>query len=570
MKRYLWISAGLIAGLFSSVQTARAYDVDTHFYAMYAMARYSGIGHETASLLALYTQWMDESPVTDPVPSNAFLGAIKAQEGAYKRRLLHFPSDRVADEFTAASMKFNGLNLFTETIPDHPFTGELFMEGAREGFLMKAAASLHVLVDSYAHAGTGALAGHAAFWHHPDRPFNDMELYKLMCRSVFRMVTAIRFLIPREALDKDLRSLPGGQFNYEADAQTLADSYLSLPEMMGAVSRNILTSVEYKRAAVQFFLNYGIRAKYLYPTVNVAYWMEQVRYDDDRYPEDLLTEIAQKLAVLDLQNIVAAKGTKKAPVLYINRVEALRVHGYDPTDKYFEIFIQNPEVRNKMIQTIVHQVMTGHIARRLTPFHKIDKEEDETEPMRKLEMDLRVGAIKKAIASLFGIKIHFVARDGVRLEPYSSFALESIYNRWKLSQQCKDLNDPGKRAHEFALAGADAVMVTVPCDHQLVWDDMMVDYLGIFPHLNTYVAFDSVMTEKRSPRMIPNGQNNYYWTQGAKLANGENGDILAIMKSKGEVKNLITKQQVQQWNTYYRAMNAMGMDLDKKAGSLYH
>ena len=46
--------------------TARAYDEDTHFYATYAMARYSGISHEVAVKLATTTQWMDECFLSDP------------------------------------------------------------------------------------------------------------------------------------------------------------------------------------------------------------------------------------------------------------------------------------------------------------------------------------------------------------------------------------------------------------------------------------------------------------------------------------------------------------------------
>ena len=65
-------TAPLLTALLISVSAlvvtpqAKAYDEDTHFYATYAMARYSGIRHEVAAQIALSAQWMDGSYISDP------------------------------------------------------------------------------------------------------------------------------------------------------------------------------------------------------------------------------------------------------------------------------------------------------------------------------------------------------------------------------------------------------------------------------------------------------------------------------------------------------------------------
>ncbi len=72
-----------------SVQQSWAYDEDVHFYGTYAMARYSGIGHETALTLAIANQWTDESKLTGPIPTS-FLNLRQNWFAARRLRLFHF------------------------------------------------------------------------------------------------------------------------------------------------------------------------------------------------------------------------------------------------------------------------------------------------------------------------------------------------------------------------------------------------------------------------------------------------------------------------------------------------
>ena len=154
----------VVVGLCLSSTQLLAYDEDTHFYSTYAMARHAGIKHEVAEKIALSAQWMDESFLSDPTSM-----MVLPITGIHKRRLLHFPSLRRGGSLSAAAqqkvlgfdnfekthlalinwaIKFLGyegdaqqlqtLNLWTATEADDPFASELFMEGLKEGDLMKA------------------------------------------------------------------------------------------------------------------------------------------------------------------------------------------------------------------------------------------------------------------------------------------------------------------------------------------------------------------------------------------------------------------------------------------------
>ena len=67
---------------------AEAYNVDVHFYEMYLMARYSGIGHDASLQLATFNQWIDVSLMTMPINPVPFMGGRI-------RRLFHFPISAV-------------------------------------------------------------------------------------------------------------------------------------------------------------------------------------------------------------------------------------------------------------------------------------------------------------------------------------------------------------------------------------------------------------------------------------------------------------------------------------------
>src|SRR4051812_46584052 len=86
--------------IFGFSLAANAYEVDTHFYATYAMARYVGIGHEIASQIALSAQWMDETNLSSP-----FL--LLPVSGDHARRLFHFCGTRKDGKFPGLNRVFD-------------------------------------------------------------------------------------------------------------------------------------------------------------------------------------------------------------------------------------------------------------------------------------------------------------------------------------------------------------------------------------------------------------------------------------------------------------------------------
>ena len=102
---------------------------------------------------------------------------------------------------------------------------------------MKAGASLHVIEDSYAHAGTSAEIGHTAFWHWPDRPFESaltIEKYFEMTQTLFKAMVAIRAQLPDSGKDCSLHST-GSTANCNMSAEDLAAAYHAIPEVVQTV-----------------------------------------------------------------------------------------------------------------------------------------------------------------------------------------------------------------------------------------------------------------------------------------------------------------------------------------------
>ncbi len=373
---------------------ALGYDVDTHFYGTYSMARFSGIRHEVALKIATATQWMDESYISDPVSM-----ILLPYTGIKKRRLLHFPGTRLANKLTTNNIAnlhlpslldpSSGLPFkeLTETEADHEFATEMFTEGMMEGDLMKAATGIHTLEDSFAHAGTISELGHAHFWHHPDRPYVDeasVEKYFKMARSVLRAMVAIRTLLPPEAVD---RSTFGSDVpNYLLNGDQLADRYQELAEIKNAVSRKILNDPIYVKFALE----------------NVFQRAQKVNYVKDGY-QNYLTQFTP-----GQDSYQAAEAVVRAfPDRMVDVSAVLKDSGYNPV--LTPDFLLSMGGVSKFLGNIVKNFMSGIVPRPLDTYHRFEKEEDG--PVWIKELDLRVGTMRGMIFKLYGNDIFFVANN---------------------------------------------------------------------------------------------------------------------------------------------------------------
>jgi hypothetical protein len=372
---------------------ASAYDVDTHFYGTYAMARFAGIRHEVANKIALGAQWMDESYLSDPTSM-----IVNVEIGLKKRRLLHFPGSRLANKMTADTLDVRSglvvepttgqpLRALTETEADHPFATEMFTEGLMEGNLMKAAAGLHTLEDSFAHAGNFSEIGHANLWHHPDRPFADeqsIEKYFKMTRSVLKALVAIRTLLPASAIDTSVQFSSNAP-NYKLDGDQLADLYAANPIVRHTVARNILNDPEYVKYAVAYAFQKALKADYVKPGYEP--------YINVNSGEDTYTAVTRIALALP-------KG-----IINANKVLADTGYSQDLSAEY----VESMGGADALIAQVVRDLIVDFVPRPMTVYHRIEKEEDG--PLREKEMSLRETNVRGMIWALYKTDIFFVKNN---------------------------------------------------------------------------------------------------------------------------------------------------------------
>ena len=366
----------------------QAYDVDTHFYGTYSLARFAGIRHEVALKLATSAQWMDESFISDPLSM-----IILPDVGIKKRRLLHFPGTRIANKLTVdtlptiidPSSKVK-LRTFTETEADHEFATQMFNEGLQTGDLMMVGTGLHTLEDSFAHAGTIAELGHAHFWHHPDRPYIDdpsVVKYFRMCRSVLKAMVTIRMLLPANAVDTSVQF--GEKPNYLLNGDKLADLYENIPEVRQAVSRKILNMPEF----VDFALN------------DVFARARKVNYVSDGYRGYLKNYEPGQDAYQAAANIA-----KTMPEEMINVAAIMQDSGRPTLSSDYVLSLGGLKV---VLAKVVNDLMSGIVPRPLDVYHRFEKEEDG--PVWIKEIELRVGNMRALIQKLYGRNIEFVSNN---------------------------------------------------------------------------------------------------------------------------------------------------------------
>jgi hypothetical protein len=428
---------------------ANAYDVDTHFYGTYSMARFAGIRHEIALKIATATQWMDESYISDPVSM-----IVLPDVGIKKRRLLHFPGSRLANKLTIDKLPSfldptTGVQLktFTETEADHEFATEMFTEGLSEGNLIKAAAGLHTLEDSFAHAGTISELGHAHFWHHPDRPYVDeqsIEKYFKMTRSVLRAMVAIRSLLPASGVDMDLKSGPQAP-NYQLNGDRLADLYENIPEVKAAISRKILNDPGFVQFALQNVFKRANNAKYI--ANGYEPYLNNFKPGQDAY--DAAGQVIRTIPpqMIDLKSVMKDSGYQQnLSSDYILSMGGLR----------------------SFLEKVVMNLLSGIVPRPLNEYHRFEKEEDG--PVWVKEMDIRVTNMRVLIQKLYGKEIFFVKNN-------TSSAAGFVKEITK---------DAG--ANPLALRSNGPELVTFSMQEKYKFDYMIFSFL--FPQTYNYVKDD--------------------------------------------------------------------------------
>lgn len=383
--------------------TASAYDVDTHFYGTYSMARFAGIKHNVALKLATGAQWMDESYISDPLSM-----IVLPMTGIKKRRLLHFPGSPLANRLNPAEMqsRLGGLlktdpssgyplSTFTETEAEHEFATELFTEGLMEGNLMKISAGLHTLQDSFAHAGTIAEIGHAHFWHHPDRAYVDeasVEKYFKMARSVLKAMVAVRSLLPETEIDYDIAFSDQGP-NAKLDGEKLGDLYYSNQLIRKFVSRKILNEPEFvdfvllemfERAKKRGYLNDGAKA-----------YLKSYTPGQDSYAA------AESISI----KLSEDKEAFKRIVSQTRLLKDLGRPAENIDARYVISMGGNAGLTTKVIQSILNEI----VPRPLNEYNRFEKEEDGV--IWDKEMSIRVSNMRTLVQMLYKKDLYFLKNN---------------------------------------------------------------------------------------------------------------------------------------------------------------
>lgn len=533
---------------------ARAYDEDVHFYGTYSMARFAGIKHEVAAKLALGAQWMDESFISDPT-SLMFLPLT----GVKKRRILHFPSSRIVgganvetqneilglggdtfqkkviDSFvkmTGFEGDLSTLNFFTQTEEDHAFGSQLLMEGLKAGNLMMASAGLHTLEDSFAHAGTAAEQGHADFWHWPDRPHASVPKYFRMTRAVFSALTAIRALLPPEALDCKLR-LKGkttGEANCTLSPAELANAYEATPAVRAAVSYDVLRDPEYVKTALKDFYSRAYRAGYLK--------MSELRFDEfvarvnldgtkDAYealeavmhlvinegvrqmPNTVDTTVPSTILggdLVDLNHMLVDMGRMKSADSYSAREFIDYMDSFDPD--YEMTTAKEGEMFHGFVRSLAYELLAWNVPVPLSDTHRIERENDKG-TIREKEMELRIAKMRNLNKDLFGIDVRLVNNN---TKDEVGFAQEMR----------KD-----QAAQPTISFTPDVEYVTYNLEEKYAWNVMIFKFL--FPSLDEedliglvetgakLKAFQIRLSDYSKQRGIINASDSYWFVKKARL-----------------------------------------------------
>lgn len=396
------------------VPKAVAWDIDTHFYSTYSMARYVGFNHQVSMCFALGNQWIDESAWTSPM--FPLLGI-----GSRLRRLYHFAGNRMkAKSETHGILKFKTI---TMARPNDPVGTELILEAARKGDCLGIGAGLHTRDDTTGHQGFPAELGHAQAGHWPDRTWVDSaggdgwQRYSEMAKNKISALCAIREIFLQQRPDQIEKFLDpkfsDPAFNkpphYTLSKEDLTEMYLSKPEVRQITQNNIFTDPRYTRMAVNHLLDVAIENGYIKSQATssqLKLTANGVLVDQLQLPESAFVPGKDVRALAKEQILYLLKKEKElgrsildrrkiySQLLYSEPIQAPH-NNFDPK-------LLTPEQYGieKIAGKIAESLCTGLIPRPLSADWLFEVEAEG--PLRKLEMELRTGDWIKFNKKMYG------------------------------------------------------------------------------------------------------------------------------------------------------------------------
>lgn len=387
-RKFSLVVVVVAAVLFGGTR-AEAYEVDTHFYDTYAMAREAGFKHEYARFLALGAQWVDQG-----VSSSAMGGPVV---GKMLRRTWHFPTYLYKTKSTghgASNFKWIGIATF-----NHPVAHKLFDEGMRQSNWMKVALSIHVIQDSSGHSGFSDALGHAEFGHNPDRTWMAPKKYKRMTGMVFQALVALRKVVPEEALE------PWALKRREAPvtAQDHVELQESFWKKVGPlVSKDYFRDPRYTPSAVNEILRDAKDKGFLIENANFkvekslpresAYLLETAKsapnplHTDRKDARTVLKEWVTQRRMAEIKKGILVKGSifnltaldaagYKDVRLALEKVEREERDPAKRVQRYQQIV--TPEITKDVIHWTVDELTRGHIPQKFGPYIHVQFESED-------------------------------------------------------------------------------------------------------------------------------------------------------------------------------------------------
>ena len=435
--------------LLITVSTSQAYDQDTHFYETYMLARYAGIGHEVAAQLAVFSQWIDESGFTSATFPTLIIGGRM-------RRLFHFPAPLISYSDTDANVITHGLKLKIAGMveKDNLFSRELLREGLQKRNLLMIGAGIHTRQDSFGHSGTPWTIGHTSLWHHPDRPFWDVEKHDEMTTSLFVDMVNIRDYLPEAALDKSFVDVAGDTPHYLLSAEELQKRYIKNPQLRRTIENDIFGDPRYTRKAIAFIFQIAQKNGLFTHAEKIA----KLVTDDTLYVHGRDVRTILKTIVMKLFAIPAEQ---RSSVFNMERMyEAL----------LFDIPREHREGigTERIINTVVHRMTEGTIPMRLDKENHILLERDGD--LRNWEMRFRLDDWRQTIFQLTGRKIR-----------YSNEKIKTRINRWLKKTS---IRDDGLDDHE---------LITPTVWERFVWMYRLASYGSFFNNVRAQGSADNFL-----------------------------------------------------------------------------
>lgn len=408
-----------VIGLVLLVSTgAHAYELDTHFYDTYAMAREAGFKHNYAKFLATSSQWVDEGVSSTP------MGPVIS--GTLLRRIWHFAGYRYKSNVAAdGRSKFKLKSIAT---PNHPVAHKLFDEGLRQSNWMKVGLSIHPVQDSLGHAGFSDVAGHAEFGHNPDRTWLSPAKYKKMTGLVFKQLVALRKVAPSEALEGwALKKRENPVTNKDSTAlqesfwkkwgTVVSKDYFKDPRYTPEAVKFVLRDAKEKGFLIEnrsFKLENNLPAEKDYLAKNAKAGKKDPLHRDRKDARKVLktwvtrkrgAEIAQgilvKGSIFNMRALDAA-GFKDIR-LALQKIERETRDPRERIRRYKEYV--TPEITREVINWTVDNLTRGHIPRRFDEYVKVQFE-NEKGP-RQVEKKLKIQDRRDQIKKTYGSDIQF-------------------------------------------------------------------------------------------------------------------------------------------------------------------